>query len=298
MNSPSPSLTRSLAWAILARAALIAPLMIRDLLDADTVWDAVEKALAGQLDVDLPTDLRELAARDLERAAEIGARLLPQGHADWPGYKLWDLNTPSVRSISPIALWVQGTARINPFAQIHVAVTGTRTPTERGMAVASEIVAGLTEHGWPVISGGGHGIEQAAHRAVLDNGGSTIAVLATGLARTYPSAQREMFDRVAEDGLMVSEYPPDFQATRDQFIQRDRLMAALVRAVVVPEARMDPGTLNVVKWAHQLDRPVFAVPAPADATTCTGCDELIRTRRALPVADAADTIQGVYRTWT
>ncbi|WSG60888.1 DNA-protecting protein DprA [Nocardia sp. NBC_01730] len=98
--------------------------------------------------------------------------------------------------------------------------------------------------------------------------------------------------------MIVSEYPPDFQATREQFVQRDRLIAALAQAVVVPEARADSGTLNAVKWARRLHRPVFAVPGPTNSTAADGCDELIRKRRALPVNDAAQTIRGIYDTWT
>ncbi|WSG60889.1 DNA-protecting protein DprA [Nocardia sp. NBC_01730] len=193
-------MTRSLAWAILSRAALVAPTVIGDLLRAQNVWDAAEQVLAGKIAAEVPRDLRGLAACDLERAEAIGARLLPREGADWPGFPLWDLDAPKVRSAGPVALWVRGAARINPLAQTHVAVVGARAATERGVAVTTEITDGLTERGWTVISGGGYGVEEAAHRAALARDGKTIAVLATGLGRTCPPAQQALFDGIAEKG--------------------------------------------------------------------------------------------------
>ncbi|MGY1960918.1 DNA-processing protein DprA [Nocardia gipuzkoensis] len=119
-------------------------------------------------------------------------------------------------------------------------------------------------------------------------------MVATGLGRAYPVAHRELFDRIAESGLLISEYPPDTPAAKHQFLQRNRLVTALARALVIPESAIRGGTRNTASWARQLHRPVFAVPGPIYSTASTGCHDLIRDSHARLVTDAHQVIDDLH----
>ncbi|BDU00985.1 MULTISPECIES: DNA-processing protein DprA [Nocardia] len=294
--SQSPS--RRLAWAILARAALTAAPVVRELLHTLEVEEAAARLTTGQdVAADLPRDLRGLAARDLDRADALGVRLLTRDDAEWPGNAgLSDLDAPGISGGSPVALWVRGAPRQAPLSQFTVAVVGARAASGYGVRVTHDLAGDLAERGWTVISGGAFGIDAAAHRAALTRGGRTIAVVATGLGRAYPAAHRELFDRIAESGMLISEYPPDTPAAKHRFLQRNRLVAALSSAVVIPECVFRGDTRNTANWARQLNRPVLAVPGPIYSAASTGCHELIRAGHARLVTDAQQVIDDITST--
>ncbi|MFI5540678.1 DNA-processing protein DprA [Nocardia sp. NPDC051929] len=223
--------------------------------------------------------LADLAARDLDHAASVGARLVTRDDAEWPR-AVTDLDVPGITAGSPVVLWMRGTMRHSPLSQFHVAVLGARAASDYGVHVTHDVAGDLAERGWTVISGGAFGIDAAAHRAALNRGGRTVAVVATGLGRTYPAPHGELFDRIAETGLLISEYPPDTPAAKHQFLQRNRLVAALSRALVIPESGIRGGTRNTARWAHQLNRPVFAIPGPVYSSASRGCHDLIRSGHA------------------
>ncbi|MER7450328.1 DNA-processing protein DprA [Nocardia beijingensis] len=294
--SQSPS--RRLAWAILARAALTAAPVVRELLHALGAEEAAARLTTGQdAAADLPRDLRGLAARDLDRAEALDIRLLTRDDAEWPGEAgLSDLDAPGITDGSPVALWVRGTPRLIPLSHFTVAVVGARAASEYGVHVTHDLAGDLAERGWTVISGGAFGIDAAAHRAALNRGGRTIAVVATGLGRAYPAAHRELFDRIAETGLLLSEYPPDTPAAKHHFLQRNRLVAALSSAVVIPECALRGGTRNTANWARQLNLAVLAVPGPIYSAASRGCHELIRAGHARLVTDAQQVIDNITST--
>jgi DNA processing protein len=122
-----------------------------------------------------------------------------------------------------------------------VAVVGARASTAYGEHVAGELGAGLGERGWTVVSGGAFGIDAAAHRGALAVEGTTVAVLACGVDRVYPSAHGALFSRIAESGLLVSEWPPGSAPLRHRFLVRNRLIAGLTRGTVVVEAAARSG---------------------------------------------------------
>lgn len=294
--SQSPS--RRLAWAVLARAALTAAPVVRELLRTLEVEQAAARLTTDPgVATDLPRALRDLAARDLDRAERLGIRLVTRDDAEWPGTAgLSELDAPGITDGSPVALWMRGTSRLIPLSQFTVAVVGARAASAYGVHVTHDLAGDLAERGWTVVSGGAFGIDAAAHRAALNRGGRTIAVVATGLSRAYPAAHRQLFDRIAETGLLISEYPPDTSAGKHQFLQRNRLVAALSSAVVIPECVFRGGTRNTANWARQLTRPVFAVPGPIYSTASTGCHELIRAGHARLVTDAHQILDDITST--
>ncbi|ASR54921.1 DNA-processing protein DprA [Cellulomonas sp. PSBB021] len=154
-----------------------------------------------------------------------------------PGDKEWPSALDDLGDRRPYVLWTRGTTSFlaRPLSDL-VTITGARASTSYGEQVARRLASDLTNAERLVVAGGAYGIEGAAHRAALASGGDTIAVMANGVDRPYPVGHRELLERVADLGLMVSEVPPGAVPTRHRFLARARLMAALSAATVVVEA--------------------------------------------------------------
>jgi DNA processing protein len=193
--------------------------------------------------------------------------LLLPGHAGWPsGWN--DLTDP------PRRIYLGGAAEA--AGGPAVAIVGTRRATVRGLAVARRLAYDLVGCGWVVVSGLALGIDGAAHRGALAAGGRTVAVMATGTDRTYPGEHRSLRRRIERSGCTVTEYPPGSAPTRYRFPQRNRLIAALARAVIVVEAPARSGALGTAEHAADLGREVFAVPGPVDREQSRGVHRLLR----------------------
>ena len=223
-------------------------------------------------------------AEDLAAAARLGARLVCPGDLEWPT-QLDDLGDEA-----PYALWVRGAADLRWWALRSVAVVGARACTHYGEYVAGGIASSLAERGWTVVSGAAYGIDAAAHRGALAGDGPTVAVLACGVDTVYPLGNATLLARVADEGLVVSELAPGTRVTKSRFLDRNRLIAALTRGVVVVEAAARSGALNTARHARDLARTVMAVPGPVTSALSQGCHELVRVANASLVTDAGDVL--------
>jgi DNA processing protein len=215
------------------------------------------------------------------------------GDDEWPP-RLADLDRCEQlngRGGAPLGLWVRGTARLDEVCTRSVAVVGSRSATTYGVGVAGEIGAGVTQAGVTVVSGAAFGIDQAAHRGALAARGPTVAVLACGVDRAYPSAHRELLDYIAETGAVVSEAPPGSAPTKLRFLSRNRLIAAMSIGTVVVEAAVRSGALNTANWATLLNRTVMGVPGPVTSAPSEGVHELLRTRDAMLVTRGSDVLE-------
>ena len=154
--------------------------------------------------------------------------------------------------------------------------------------MAGQLASDLASAERIIVAGGAYGIEGAAHRAALASGDDTIAVVANGVDRPYPMGHRELLERVADLGLLVSEVPPAAVPTRHRFLARARLMAALSATTVVVEAGVRSGSMTVARRAHELGRTVGAVPGPVTSATSTGPHRLLRDKDCAVITDAAD----------
>lgn len=146
-----------------------------------------------------------------------------------------------------------------PADRRAVAVVGTRSPGETGAGAAAFLARALAAAGVTVVSGLAKGVDTAAHRAALDAGGRTIAILGCGLDRCYPAENRPLAQAVTKAGCLLSERPPWCPPTRQALLARNRLQAALSAAVVVVQARADGGSFTAARHALRLGCPVFAV---------------------------------------
>jgi len=164
---------------------------------------------------------------------------------------------------------------------LAVAIVGSRRATPFGLELAERLAGDLAARGITVVSGLARGIDSAAHRGALEAGGRTIAVLGSGVDVVYPSENRRLAARIAEQGALVSQFAPGAPALAHHFPVRNRIIAGLALGVVVVEAAEQSGTLITAGHAGDLGREVMAVPGRAGAPTSRGTHKLIRDGAAL-----------------
>jgi DNA processing protein len=156
-------------------------------------------------------------------------------------------------------------------------------------------VADASNRNLAIVSGGAYGIDAIAHRAAIAHQQSTVAFMAGGIDRMYPSGNTALLDKVIEFGAVVAEQAPGASPTKWRFLQRNRLIAALGQATVVVEAGLRSGALNTISHAIDLGRPVAAVPGPITSQTSAGCNRLLSQGLASAICqptDAADLALG------
>ena len=241
--------------------------------------------------------------RDVETMKRLGGGFIVPEDPHWPA-ALSDLELGA-----PIGLWCRGEELAFPAQNQCIAVVGSRDSTSYGANVTAEIAGSLVQRNFTVVSGGAYGIDAQAHRGALSAAGAasafaagssgnvspgphapipTMAVMAGGVDRFYPSGNEELLRAVAHQGLMVAEVPPGTNPTRYRFLQRNRLIAALCSMTVVVEARWRSGALNTAHHAEQLSRMVGAVPGSVYSANSAGCHRLLKEGAAVCVTDAAD----------
>jgi DNA processing protein len=223
--------------------------------------------------------------RDLATMARLGGRLIVPSDDLWPA-QLADLGIQE-----PICLWWRGLEQQLPAAAQCVALVGSRDSTSYGASVTGDLAYSLAQRGFTVVSGGAYGIDAHAHRAALAGGSGavpTIAVMAGGVDRFYPSGNEDLLRAVCNQGAVIAEVPPGSAPTRYRFLQRNRLIAALSAVTVVVEARWRSGALNTAHHAETLGRAVGAVPGSVHSANSAGCHRLLRDGGAVCVTDAAE----------
>lgn len=244
--------------------------------------EAERRLLAGHGPLARGSRLRPVPT--VAAAPEVpGARLILIGDPEYPT-QLTDLDDP------PLVLWVRGQVDLRLTAMRSVAVVGARAASAYGQRVAGQLGAQLAQQGWAVVSGAAFGIDAAAHRGALSVAGPTIAVLACGVDVAYPKAHDTMLAAIAEEGALVSELPPGAQPLRFRFLSRNRIIAALTRGTVVVEAAMRSGAVATANRAHDVGRPVMAVPGPVDVVSSAGTNRMLHDQSARAVRDGSDVV--------
>ena len=232
------------------------------------------------------TRLPELPAPERVLAfGESGIRIVCPGDPEWPG-QLADLGDDQ-----PYALWLRGNADLRFSCLRSVAIVGSRAATAYGSYVAAEFAASVAARGLAVVSGGAFGVDAAEHRGALAADGVTVAVLACGVNVPYPTAHAELFDAIAAQGVLVSEWPPGRHVSRLRFLIRNRMIAALATGTLVVEAGQRSGAVNTARYARDLRRRLMAVPGPITSDLSAGCHQVIREWQGALVTSAAEVIE-------
>ncbi|MGH2971484.1 MAG: DNA-processing protein DprA [Gaiellaceae bacterium] len=216
------------------------------------------------------------------------ARAYEQRLADG-GYRFTVELPRLLRSIHdpPVGLFVRGPAPLDVLARPAVAIVGARACSGYGASVARSLAREAAAAGLVVVSGLARGIDSEAHRGALDAGGTTVAVLGCGIDRDYPAAHAELARRIADTGLIVSEYAPGVEPAPWRFPARNRIVAGLAGAAVVVEARERSGALITADLALEEGREVYAVPGEITSPLSAGTNALLKLGAA-PLTSAAD----------
>ena len=176
-----------------------------------------------------------------------------------------------------------------------IGVVGTRAPTDYGRRATMELAGALARAGYSIVSGMAKGIDAAAHAAALDAGAATVGVLGQGIDRIYPPENRELFRRVADKGLLISELAPGEEPLAGNFPRRNRLIAALSQGVLVVEMGQKSGAQHTVTYALEMGREVFAVPGPIGSPASAGTNQLLKdgARLVTSARDVLEELRGV-----
>jgi DNA processing protein len=248
----------------------ITPRVLHDLIwqvgSASEAVGAIAGGVAGS-DNDR-TCLRDVVPAEVRRRlVEADARFVPPGDPEyWPAFaRLAD---------PPVGVFLRG--RPLRLGHRRVALVGSRRPSRLGVEVARDLGRGVTAAGLVVVSGGAIGIDARAHEAALDVGGTTVAVLGSGIDVDYPATNRDLLRSIVQRGTLVSEYPPGVPAEPFRFPARNRLIAGLSIGVVIVEGGARSGTRSTADYAMQLGLDVFAVPGPVTSPLSEAPHELIR----------------------
>jgi DNA processing protein len=185
----------------------------------------------------------------------------------------------------PERLFLRGRIPDGPM----VAIVGSRDADAQARRLAAGLAADLVARGVTILSGGALGIDTAAHQGALDGSGPTVAVIGSGFDHVYPEKNRQLFERIAIDGAVLTELEPRTPPSRWTFPRRNRIVAALAGAVVVAQAGERSGALITARLARELDVPLGAVPGAAGDPKSRGCNQLIRTGAAM-VEELADVL--------
>lgn len=220
-------------------------------------------------DADARARVEEALAWCRERGVAVVHRWAPRYPA-----RLASLTAP------PAVLFLQGDLGLLEDPRI-VTVVGSRRATEYGRRVARDVAATLARHGAVVASGLALGIDAEAHRATLEAGGKTLAVLGAGLSRPHPRSHAGLYRRIAREGLLVSEFLPGEMPLPHHFPRRNRTLAALAHVVVVVEAAERSGALNTAGHALDVGRELVAVPGSIYSPTSRGANRLLASAHAL-----------------
>lgn len=227
------------------------------------------------------TRARESAASAMRRARAIGARVVSLADAEYPA-PVRDLPDP------PTVLYACGALEMAD--RPAVAIVGTRGATSYGLRVARAIAGRCARAGVSVVSGLAQGIDGAAHEAALAARGRTVAVLGTGPDIVFPKRHRALQERIARDGLVLSELAPGEHGHGGTFPRRNRIIAALADLTIVVEAGEKSGALITATHALELGRKVAVVPNAIDVPSAMGSNALLREANALPLLAPDDVL--------
>lgn len=188
----------------------------------------------------------------------------------------------------PAVLFVKGKPE-GLHSTESLAIIGTREPTRYGEKVARNSARTAAEKGFVIVSGLAHGCDTHAHEGCLEAGGIGIAVLAHGLDKVYPAANKDLANRLVEQGgCLVSEYPVGSKPTRSTFVERDRIQSGLSEAVLVIETGVRGGTMHTVRFARNQKRPIACIDyteQPSAQNNAKGNKKLIKDGNAVPIRD-------------
>jgi len=204
---------------------------------------------------------------ELKRIADFGCRIVSQADPEYPEL-LRQIYDP------PLVLYVKGT--LSAKDKNSVAIVGSRMTTHYGVESARRLGHQLAYLGVTIVSGGARGIDTAAHQGALTGKGRTVVVLGTGINLVFPPENIELFERIAANGAIITQFPFNRPADKQTFPIRNRIVAGMTLGTLVVEANLTSGALITANFAIEYGRQVFAVPGQINSPRSKGCHDLIK----------------------
>jgi len=279
-------------WVGFSRIPYIGAVRVKRLLayfgDLAVAWQADPASLrAAGLPKDALERLLYLRQRidlddELARIERVGARALTWESPDYPAL-LQNIDQP------PPVLYVRGDLR--PDDRWAVAVVGTRSPSAYGKDVAQRIAGGLASNGITVVSGLAYGIDGVAHRAALEAGGRSLAVLGSGVDQVYPERHRDLAAAIVASGALISDYAIGIKPEASNFPPRNRIISGLSLGTLVVEAGVKSGALITLQFALEQGRETFAVPGNVYNQVSAGTNAAIQRGEAKLVTRVEDILE-------
>ncbi len=190
---------------------------------------------------------------------------------------------------APFLLFYKGNTPLN--ASRIISVVGTRNNTEYGKQCCEQLIADLSESNIIVVSGLAYGIDTIAHKASLHNNINTIAVLAHGLDRIYPPSNTGLAREIIDQGGLLTDFPNGTAPDKQNFPSRNRITAGLCDALIIIETGKKGGSLITADIAFSYNRDIFAFPGKATDAKSQGCNDMIKTQKAMLISNAADVLE-------
>lgn len=269
------------AWLALLAAPGVGRMAIRQLLERHGSAEAAFAAApAAQLQARSEAQAIDRALAWLDSGAAASRHVVTIGDPRYPEALLQTADPP---------LLLYAIGRVELLARPSIAVVGSRNPTPQGRENALALATELGRCGLVIVSGLALGIDAAAHEGGLAGGAGTIAVIGTGIDIVYPKRHAALFDRIAADGLIVTELPLGAPPLAAHFPQRNRIIAGLSLGTLVVEAALQSGSLITARLAAEAGREVFAVPGSIHSPQARGCHALIQQGAKL-VSQAHDVL--------
>lgn len=244
--------------------------------------DKERVAKFGKTVVDVISSVKEedfeKAYREMEKAQKLNIRIIPYTSGEYPRL-LKSIPDP------PPVLYVKGNSL--PDENL-LSVVGTRKPSNYGRYVVENLLRPAIKEGICVVSGMATGIDYLSHSVALEEGGVTVAVLGSGVDVVYPPESRKLYDRIQENGCVISELPIGTKPSKYTFPSRNRIIAALSYVTFIVEAPDKSGSLITAQFAHQYSRLVLTVPGNINMPTLSGNNSLIRQGIAVPITSLED----------
>jgi DNA processing protein len=223
------------------------------------------------------------ADKEIELAGKLGVNIITCFDPQYP---------KSLKNLpdSPFVLYIKGEVKDDDL--LSVAIVGTRLATNYGKSVAMKFSKDFADCGVTTVSGLARGIDTEVHKATIDAGGRTIAVLGNGLNRHYPPENKKLEEKIVKNGALVSEFPLETSPDKCNFPRRNRIISGLSLATLVVEADIKSGALITAKFCLEQGKDVFAVPGPIFSKYSNGTNYLIKSG-AVPALSVQEIIEAI-----
>lgn len=227
------------------------------------------------------TDAEKFTETELKKLEKVGGKIVTIWDEEYPLLlkKIYD---------PPILFYLLG--EIKEQDQYSLAIVGTRQPTNYGKVQAEKVAMDLSKQGITIVSGMARGIDSIAHNSALKSGGRTIAVIGSGLDVIYPPENRKLFDKISENGAVISEFSLGTKPDAQNFPRRNRIISGLSLGVIVIETGVTGGAMQTASFALDQNREVFALPGNVGVKQSEGTNLLIQKSEAELLISAEDVI--------